>query len=231
MFVIPIDRARVVLYSEQAIDAGESPAVPSQGVSGWILQRFFGLLRLAEDRHRSNDARPPRGWFGRMQDRAVAWLVERVAEQRLLWSLRGRIRAVVVYPDDMTFDGAMTALRGDLQADLARHRRWLLVDGVALAVSLALSPLFLLIPGVANIPAVYFGFRVISHWLSIWGASHGLGKVEWTGKASRELTELRHLPVDETARVTRMREIETGLHLRHLSTFVARMRSRAAAAR
>ena len=42
--------------------------------------------------------------LGRLQDRAFAWVVDRIAEQRLLWNLRGATAATVAHPNDMTFE-------------------------------------------------------------------------------------------------------------------------------
>ena len=38
----------------------------------------------------------------------MAWVVERIAEQRLLWNLRGQTTATVAHPSDMTFDQVWT---------------------------------------------------------------------------------------------------------------------------
>ena len=43
----------------------------------------------------------PRSWTERMKDRALCWLAEKIAEQRLLWRLRNQTQVEFFYPDDM----------------------------------------------------------------------------------------------------------------------------------
>ena len=88
------------------------------------------MLKAAEERqHRQPlDREEPRGWAGRLQERTLAWVAERIAEQRLLWNLRKQTTAVAVHPQDMTFDQVMVLIRRMLQRDYERHRLWLVVD-------------------------------------------------------------------------------------------------------
>ena len=58
----------------------------------------------------------------RTQERTLAWMVERIAEQRLLWNLRRETAAVLVHPQDMTFEQVLTLVRRKLQRDYERHR-------------------------------------------------------------------------------------------------------------
>ncbi len=99
----------------------------------------------------------------------MAWVAERIAEQRLLWNLRKQTTAVAVHPQDMTFEQVMVLIRRMLQRDYERHRLWLVVDTIGLIV----SGLLALVPG-PNLLAYYFAFRVVGHWLSMRGATQGL---------------------------------------------------------
>jgi hypothetical protein len=167
----------------------------------------------------------PSGWFARAQRRMMAWAAERIAEQRLLWRLRGQTAAVAVYPEDMTSDQAMTLVSRTLQRDYERHKRWMIVDGILfLLTSVLLGPLFLLVPGIANLPAVYFGFRFFGHWFSMRGASQALRGVTWSGRPSRPLAELRGLEtLDHGGRERRVRDVASRLNLPHLPRFVERV--------
>ncbi len=149
----------------------------------------------------------------------MAWVAERIAEQRLLWNLRGQTTAVVAHPQDMTFDQVLTLVRRTLQRDYERHRLWIVLDSLLLVASGAL----MLVPG-PNIVAYYFAFRVVGHWLSMRGADQGLHHVEWTGRPCPPLGELRELAVLEPrVRNQRIHDIAARLRLQHLSTFFDRV--------
>jgi hypothetical protein len=232
VFVIPIGRDRYELYCESSTDAEtEEPVPPPVGVIARIRHRVGAMLRAAEERqHRRGtpapDAEAKAGpAYKRLQDRAFDWAVRRIAEQRLLWNLRGQTTAVAVHPQDMEFDQVLTLIHLTLRRDYERHRRWLVVDGILFLLTFVLlGPFFLLIPGVANLPALYFGFRAVGHYLSMGGARQGLHDVKWTGKPCPPLGELRDLVMLEPdARDARVHEIAARLHLQHLTTFFERV--------
>lgn len=226
VFVIPIGRDRYELYGEQPVEENVAEE-PSSGFIGRLKQRLMDRLRMAEERRNRKIAEDddPKGFIGRTHERLMAWVVERIAEQRLLWSLRGQTTATVAHPDDMTFDHVVALVRRTLQRDYDRHRRWMIIDGIAFVVTfILLGPLFLLVPGIANLPALYFGFRTVGHFLSMQGASQGLHKVTWSGKPCPPLGELRELAVLEPqVRHQRIEDIAARLRLQHLSTFFERV--------
>jgi len=227
VFVIPVGADRYELYCEQPA-AGDEPIEPE--TTGWIgrlRRRFSGLIRAAEERQR-HDARPDEAatsWAGRIQDRAMAWVAERIAEQRLLWNLRGETKATAAHPADMTFDQVHALIRRTLQRDHDRHYRWMFIDGLLFLVTfVTLAPLFILIPGVANLPALYFGFRTIGHFLSMQGSAHGLRRVTWSGRPCPPLGELRELAtLDPHLREARLLDVATRLRLESLPKFFERV--------
>jgi hypothetical protein len=125
----------------------------------------------------------------------------------------------------MTFEQVLTLIRQTLRRDYDRHRRWMIIDGTLFVLTfVALGPLFLLVPGIANIPALYFGFRSIGHWLSMHGADQGLHRVEWSGRDCPPLTELRDVVLLEPpARDARIHDVAARLRLPHLTTFFERV--------
>jgi hypothetical protein len=158
---------------------------------GRLRHKFTLMLRAAEERqHRHGPDPDPhtKGVFGRMQDRIMAWVAERVAEQRLLWNLRGKTEVLAMHPDDLTFDQVQTLVHRMLQRDYDRHKVWLVVDTLLFVA----SGVFFFVPG-PNLVAYYFGFRVFGHWLSMRGASQGLHVVAWSGKPCPPLTDLRRV--------------------------------------
>ena len=149
----------------------------------------------------------------------MAWVVERIAEQRLLWHLRRQTAAVAIYPDDMPFEQVMTLIRRILQRDYERHKVWLVVDTLGLIV----SGLLVLVPG-PNVLGYYFAFRVVGHWLSMRGAAQGLQRVTWTDSPSSELTTLRRVATLEPGeREHEVTVVAERLRLQHLITFFDRV--------
>ena len=224
--MIPIGRDRYELYCEPASDAPPDEPVGT-GLIARLIHRVTARLRDAEERQRQAPAErdQPKGFLGRLQERMFGWAAERIAEQRLLWNLRGRTDVVIAHPQDMTFDQVHDLVRRELRRDYDRHLRWTVIDGLAFLVTfVALGPLFVLIPGVANLPAIYFGFRTILHFFSLRGASQGLHRVQWSGRPCPPLGELRDVVTLEPAdRDQRVHDIASRLHLQHLSTFFERV--------
>jgi hypothetical protein len=226
VFVIPVGRDRYELYCESASHLREVGGEPARGVFGRLWRRFNEMLHLAEEEYRRGDmTRDAPGLRGRLQGRAVAWMAQRIAEQRLLWNLRGETTATASHPQDMAFDQVLVLIRRSLQRDYDRHRTWMIIDGLLFAVTgVLLGPFFLLVPGIANIPAMYFGFRFFGHWLSMRGAARGLHGVRWTGQPCPPLSELRDVVMLEApARRARVHDIAARLRLQHLSAFFDRV--------
>ena len=220
VFVIPVASDRYELYCEAPIEPPEEPPGGSSGIVGRIRYQFAVMLHQAEERRRASGvaarAATP---LGRFREWIMGWVAERVAEQRLLWSLRRETVVVAHYPQDLTFEQAHTLIRRTLQRDWERHRLWLAVDGVLMLGSAAL----ILLPG-PNIVGYYFAFRVMGHWLSIRGALQGLRSVHWTGQPCEPLAKLREaatLKGDDRER--HVHAIAEQLRLQHLSSFFERV--------
>lgn len=220
VFVIPVGPDRYELYCEAAVEAPPQPAEGSKGVIGRIRYQFAVMLHQAEERRRSGSrASSQTTKLGRLQEWIMAWVAERIAEQRLLWNLRRETEVTTYYPPDLTFDQAHTLIRRTLQRDWERHRLWLAVDSVLLLGSIAL----ILLPG-PNIIGYYFAFRVMGHWLSIRGAMQGLKAVRWNGQPCEPLTKLREaVALNGEARNRHVHAIAEQLRLQHLSTFFERV--------
>ena len=221
VFVIPTGPDRYELYCEMPGDAAGFEVDPEPtGVIGKLRHRFTVMLHAAEERHRAGDQAPQAtGWLGRMQERIIAWVAERIAEQRLLWNLRRQTAVRASHPSDMSFEQVLTLIRRMLQRDYERHRRWLVVDTLGLTASAVVTP----IPG-PNILAYYFAFRVVGHWLSMRGAAQGQHHITWTGRACPPLSDLRGADtLEATVREARVHDVAARLRLQHLSTFFERV--------
>jgi hypothetical protein len=222
VYVVPVGPDRYELYCEPGAEPETGEGEPAVGFIGRLRRRFSEMVRAAEDEE--HEARPePRGWLARLQRRSLGWVAQRIAEQRLLWNLRRHAAATAVHPAHLTAGQVESLVRGTLRRDFERHRRWLVIDAFALAVT---GPLLFFVPG-PNMVAYFFTFRVFGHYLSMRGALQGLQRVRWSHRPSPALDRLRDLAaLDPAARDARVREIEAALHLQHLARFVARVGAR-----
>jgi hypothetical protein len=224
VFVIPIGQERYELYCEPS---GETTSAdPSAaGLRARLRNRFNGIVHAAEEWQRRDEPAAVEGFIGRIRGRLLSWAAQRIVEQRLLWNLRNHTEVVVAHPQDMTFDQVISLIRANLREDHDRHRRWMIIDGILFVLTFVfLGPFFLLVPGVANIPALYFGFRAIGHWLSMHGAAQGLHRVSWSGRLCPPLSELRDVVfLEPPAREARIHDVAARLRLPHLSTFFERV--------
>lgn len=193
------------------------------GLRGRISRAFHQAVTYIENerqrRHERAQQSHRRTWFQRVRDRVMAWIAERVAEQRLLWHLRTEHAATVHHPDDLSDAQASTIVMASLRRDARRHTVWMIIDAFGFLASLPLTAL----PG-PNLPAFYFTFRTVGHFLSAMGARHGLTRVGWSYVQSAEMTELRACAgLAAAARDALAHDVAARLNLRHLSTFVERM--------
>jgi hypothetical protein len=221
VFVVPVGQEKYELYCETSSEVEVDPEWHTVGLLGKLRHRFSAMLKAAEDRQhrRASEPEEPRGWIGRVQERTLGWVAERIAEQRLLWNLRKQTTAVAAHPQDMTFEQVMVLIRRTLQRDYERHRLWLVVGTIGLIASAVLA----LVPG-PNLLAYYFAFRVVGHWLSMRGATQGLRHVRWTSRPCPPLTELREVAhLEPGVRDARIHDVAARLRLQHLSTFFERV--------
>ena len=226
VYLVPGGPHRFSLYCESAADP--APPRPETGprrpsLWGWLHDKFTAVLAAIEreqDRLRAAPPAPvePAGLMHRLRVRGLRWIAERVAEQRLLWRLRGQTAVRAFFPAGIEPAEAHGTIRGSLERDARRHLRWLVVDTLGGLFSLLLVPL----PGL-NLPGYYFSFRIVGHLLSILGARQGLKVVAWDLQPSdllAELGQLEHLP--EAERAPRVRAIAQELGLPRLARFFER---------
>jgi hypothetical protein len=221
VFVIPVGADQYVLYYEQTMEPEPEDEPEPSGMFARWQRRFGELLREAEEhrQERTDQADASQSWTRRIQDRMMAWIARRVAEQRLLWNLRRQEHVVAVHPSDMTFDVVMPHIHQALQRDYERHRNWLIVDTIGLVI----SGLLAIVPG-PNLLAYFFLFRVGGHWLSMRGATQGRRRVQWEGRPCEPLIACREaLRRPRRERQHCIQQVAAILHLRHLPTFFERV--------
>jgi hypothetical protein len=221
VFLVPVAPDRYELYCEEP-DEPEPPAADdaAPGFFRRMALRFREQLAEAERARRHGpqpgDARP--SLVGRIKARTMRWVAESIAEQRLLWQLRGKDAVLLIYPDDVTEAQARQLLKRSLQRDWERHRFWLAVD----CFGAAGSALLILLPG-PNVIGYYFVFRIVGHYFSLRGARQGLTRVTWQVEASAPLTSLRAMIHEEPdARADRVDAVASTLRLEHFASFFQR---------
>jgi hypothetical protein len=225
VYLVPVGLQRYELYCEIPDEPEDLESDEPRGFFRRLYHRFRLTIADAErERRHGISADVRRGWLGRLRARMLRWVAESIAEQRLLWHLRQQDAACLHYPDDVNEQNAAGLLRQQLGRDAEKHRRWMIIDGIAFVISfVVLGPFFLLIPGVANIPAFYFGFRMVGHYLSLRGATRGLNAVAWSHSPNAALAELRGLlTLDPEARESRVHAVAATLQLEHLASFFQR---------
>ena len=222
VFLVPVAADRYELYCEEPDEPApvmDEQAAPP-GVVRRITHRFREQLAEAERERRRGRAAgdPPASFLARLKARSLRWIAESIAEQRLLWQLRGRDTALLVHPDDLTDAQARQLLRRSLQRDWERHRFWLAIDSLCGLGSI----LLILLPG-PNFIGYYFLFRIVGHFLSVRGARQGLSKTNWTLEPSVPLSTLRTVVTEPPdSRASLVLEVASDLHLEHLASFFQR---------
>ncbi|HYU77956.1 MAG TPA: hypothetical protein VEK56_03165 [Vicinamibacterales bacterium] len=224
VFLIPTATADQYELYYEAPDEDPIEESEGQGIIHRVRRRFSEMLREAEEsrhrRHEEEDA-APQGLLVRLRRRAMGFIVERIAEQRLLWHLRRATTVCAQIPGDVTEDHANTIIRSMLKKDLDHHFKWIWID---LALLILVAPLVVL-PG-PNVPGFYFTFQVVGHYLSYRGARQGLSEVQWTIRQNAALTELRTLlAASAPQRMRRVHELAARLRLQHLATFFEQVAS------
>jgi hypothetical protein len=221
VFLVPVAPDRYELYCEEPDEPQAHDAPPPTGFFRRLIHRFREVLAEAErERIRgpaSGDGARP-SFARRVRTRVMRYIAESIAEQRLLWQLRGRTEAALYYPDDLSESHAREILRRQLNRDFERHRFWLAIDSIGLIASGAL----MLFPG-PNVVAYYFAFRIVGHFFSVRGARQGLLKVTWSAVPSAPLSALRGMigmPPD--VRADRVHEVATTLRLEQFARFYQR---------
>jgi hypothetical protein len=222
VYLVPIGRGRYELYCEPGDDAQGPQAGAATGLWRRWTDRFSEVLAAVEREHDAAshaDAPAPRGAWARLRVRLISWTAEKVAEQRLLWRLRGKDQVLARIPDGLDAERAHAVIRGTLASEFNRHRWWMAVDLLGGLAALALTP----IPG-PNVVGFYFTFRIVGHFFALRGARHGLTEVRWNLEPSAVLSELCSLDlVPEEERERRVQAVAERLGLPRLGRFYARV--------
>ena len=216
VYLVPVSAKRHQLYCEHIdLEPATDDSSPTRTIREKVTAIYRRALQEGEAERRRGGA-APRPHRGRVRRWLTSRLAEAVAEQRLLWRLRRESAAELVYPASLNESRAWEVARGCLRSDLDRRRLWCLIDTL---VALLCAPLTL-VPG-PNLPAYYFVFRAVGHFLAMRGAQHGLSRITWTYEPSHPLeTMYAAVTLDADARAAQVEQVSTALGLSDLAMFV-----------
>ena len=217
VYLVPIGRDRWDCYYE-AIDDDEQ-VEPGKGFFAGLRYKFSQQLKEAENARHQAAIERPKTFLGRIHKRSLAYIAERIAEQRLLWHLRRAPAATLHVPGDVAPEEGERLMRDIMKRDADRHRNRLIPHSLALILSAAVA----LVPG-PNVLGYLFTFTVVGHFLSWRGALHALHGVAWTVHQHAELTELRRafsLAGDDRHRL--IKDVAHRLHMPKMARFVEQM--------
>ena len=126
VFLVPVAPDRYELYCEEP-DEPEPPAEDGAAPPGffrrttlWFREQLAEAERARRHGPQPGDAR--RSLLGRARARSMRWIAESIAEQRLLWQLRGKDEVLLLYPLDITEEQANKAARETILISLAALR-------------------------------------------------------------------------------------------------------------
>jgi len=217
IYLVPLGAGRFELYSEPPDDEPSSSARP-EGFFRSRIHRLREWWRDAVHSARQRDQSAPAGRLARARDWVVSSIVEMVAEQRTLWSLRDASSATLVYPSDFAAHQEIAERDRILVHARRHHGVWLVID----AALFAGSGVFVFIPG-PNVLAYYFAVRVVGHYLCWRGAGQALTRTIWQTRSEPALAELGSLVnMPREARAPRVAEIAIDLNLPRLAAFFDR---------
>ena len=223
---MPVGPDRYELYCEEPDEPDDAEG---DGPPGFFRRTWYRLRQQLAEAERARDRDtppatddPPAGLAARLKARTMRWAAEWIAEQRLLWQLRGKDAVCLVHPQDVGEPQARELLKRSLQRDWERHRFWLVVDSIGMIASGAL----ILVPG-PNFLGYYFVVRTVGHYLSLRGARQGLVGVTWAVRSSPDLAALRTMvEQDADDREDRVREIGVRLGHERFARFFQRSATR-----
>lgn len=220
VYLVPVGLDRFECYYEAPEQEEADEPVEGQGFFSRMRAKFNAQLKEAESsRHDASSSEPAPTFLGRMQNRSMRWIAERVAEQRLLWHLRKADAATLHIPDTLPSTQADTILRATMKRDADHHRNRLILHSLALIIAIPVA----LVPG-PNVLGYLFTFTVVGHYLAWRGAVQGLHQVAWSIAPSAPLADLqRALSLDGAARHSAIHEVASRLHLPRMSRFVEQM--------
>ncbi len=223
VYLVPLGGDRFECYYEAPDDEEPEPA-EGRGFFGRMKSRFQAQLREAERARHQAAIEEPKTLLEKLQTRSMRWIVERIAEQRLLWHLRKADEAALYIATDLETVVAEQMMRLSLKRDADRHLRLLGVHTLLLLLSAPVA----LVPG-PNVFGYLFAFTVVGHFLAWRGARRGLSGVRWDVRCSDELAALRHaFALDGAARHHQIREVAHRLHMPRMAHWVERMATPAA---
>src|SRR6187431_133640 len=96
VYLVAVGSERYECYYEAAEEEETDEPVEGRGFFARMRSKFNEQLKEAERARHQKAIEEPKSFLGRMHRRAMRWIAERIAEQRLLWHLR-KVEAATLY--------------------------------------------------------------------------------------------------------------------------------------
>lgn len=219
VYLVPVGRDRYECYYEAVEQDETDEPSDGRGFFARLRAKFNEQLREAERARHQKAIEEPKTFLGRVQKRTMRWIAERIAEQRLLWHLRGVDAARLHASADLPGAEAESIMRANLKWDADHHRNRLILHSLALIAAVPVA----LIPG-PNVLGYLFSFTVVGHFLAWRGAVRGLHRITWTITPSPALAEVRHaFSLDADRRHQVIADVAHRLHMPRMARFVEQM--------
>ncbi|HWS99532.1 MAG TPA: hypothetical protein VN256_04600 [Pyrinomonadaceae bacterium] len=169
VYLLSLDGGRCVFYSEgpeKDAEADSAPALPRQGLRGWVERKFRSLQVILTESEKGVGLRVRRVW---------EWLQKRTApDEPLLRALRGETAVELHHPPAYTREEARELWREYLKGRQGRHAFWAIINALIAPLTLVFTPL----PG-PNVIGYWVVYRAVCHWLARLGARNArCGAVE-----------------------------------------------------
>jgi hypothetical protein len=218
VYLLPVGPDRYECYYE-AEDTEEAEEPAGHGFFARMRANFNQQLKDAERARHQQVTDERRSFLSRLQRRSMRFIVERVAEQRLLWHLRRVDAATLHTSGDLPADRAEAIMKESMKRDADRHRNRMILHGLILIPVAFVA----LVPG-PNVLGYLFTFTVVGHFLAWRGAVNALHQIRWTIAPNPALTDLRRaFSLDATARHSLIQDVAHRLHLPRMARFVEQM--------
>lgn len=110
---------------------------------------------------------------------------KRERSEKLLKEMTSLTEIILYYPANLSEKEAQDIYRTIIDAQVKKHRRWLIVDGALLPVSV----IFTLVPG-PNVLMAYLAWRTLMHYKSKKGGEKAVSELEISFVEDSQLAEL-----------------------------------------
>ena len=144
--------------------------------------------------------------FNLLKSGYITVTAKRNRNEKLLKEMTAISRINVYYPANLSEENTRNIYQDIIQSQIKQHKRWLIVDGVLLPISV----IFSLVPG-PNVLMVYLAWRTLAHYKTKKGGESAISDLEICFVKEPELKKLfeivnRRFVINRSAKIREIRE-------------------------